>query len=140
MESPASLDADAIRDEKLKVLRSLRPIEPHQHPMVMVRGQYAAGAVAGATVAGYLADLGDGQAGRESRTETFVALKAEIRNWRWAGVPFYLRTGKRLPRKSSEVVVVFRAVPFSLFPREVSELAPNKLIIRLQRRRACSWR
>ena len=80
MESPASLDADAVRDEKLKVLRSLRPIEPHEHPMAMVRGQYAAGAVGGKSVPGYLSDLGDGDGEAESRTETFVALKAEVRN------------------------------------------------------------
>ena len=129
MESPASLNADAVRDEKLKVLRSLRPIEPHEHGAVMVRGQYAAGAVGGKAVPGYLTDLGENAA---SRTETFVALKAEVRNWRWAGVPFYLRTGKRLPRKVSEVVIQFRAVPFNLFPRDVAALEPNRLVIRLQ--------
>ena len=78
---------------------------------------------------GYLADLGGDAA---SSTETFVALKAEVRNWRWADVPFYLRTGKRLPQKVSEIVVQFRALPFSIFPAEAAELQPNRLVIRLQ--------
>ena len=129
MEPPTSLDADAVRDEKLKVLRSLKPIPPHEVGHVTVRGQYSQGAVDGKVVAGYLADLGPG---RSSRTETFVALKAEIQNWRWANVPFYLRSGKRLPQKVSEIVVQFRGSPFNVFQREASSLAPNKLIIRLQ--------
>ncbi len=127
MEPPVSLDADAVRDEKLKILRALRPIAPHETSQLTVRGQYTQGAIDGRGVPGYATELG-----RPSRTETFVALKTEIRSWRWAGVPFYLRTGKRLPRKVSEVVVQFRSVPFSLFPREAAELQPNKLIMRLQ--------
>ncbi len=129
MEPPTSLEADAVRDEKLKVLRSLKPIAPHEVAHVTVRGQYSQGAVDGKAVAGYLADLGEG---RSSRTETFVALKAEIQNWRWHNVPFYLRSGKRLPQKVSEIVVQFRSAPFSVFSRESANLAPNKLIIRLQ--------
>lgn len=129
MDVPTNLAADAVRDEKLKVLRSLRPIAPHEVPHVTVRGQYAHGAVDGKSVSGYLADLGTN---RSSRTETFVALKAEVQNWRWAGVPFYLRSGKRLPQKVSEIVVQFRTVPFSIFGRDAGELTPNKLIIRLQ--------
>ena len=129
MEPPTSLDADAVRDEKLKVLRSLKPIAPHEVATVTVRGQYSQGAVEGRAVPGYLADLGPG---RSSRTETFVALKAEIQNWRWANVPFYLRSGKRLPQKVSEIVVQFRAAPFNAFQREQSSMSPNKLIIRLQ--------
>ena len=129
MEPPGSLHADAVRDEKLKVLRALKPIAPHEIPLVTVRGQYAAGAMGGQPAPGYLADLGPD---RTSRTETFVALKAEIRSWRWAGVPFYLRTGKRLPRKVSEIVIQFRDVPFSIFPPESGELAPGRLIVRLQ--------
>ncbi|MBV8916317.1 MAG: glucose-6-phosphate dehydrogenase, partial [Acetobacteraceae bacterium] len=105
MEPPRSLEADAVRDEKLKVLRALRPIAPHEVGQFTVRGQYAHGAVDGKAVPGYLADLG---ANRASRTETFVALKAELQNWRWAGVPFYLRSGKRLPQKVSEIVIQFR--------------------------------
>jgi glucose-6-phosphate 1-dehydrogenase len=129
MEPPVSLDADRVRDEKLKVLRALRPMEPHEVSALTVRGQYAQGAIDGKPVPSYLTDLGNGD---QSKTETFVALKAEVRSWRWANVPFYLRTGKRLPEKVSEIVIQFRALPFSIFPSEVGELRPNRLIIRLQ--------
>jgi glucose-6-phosphate 1-dehydrogenase len=129
MDPPVSLEADRVRDEKLKVLRALRPIAQHEAGTMTVRGQYSAGAVDGKPVAGYLADLGTDQS---SHTETFVALKAEVRTWRWANVPFYLRTGKRLPQKVSEIVLQFRAHPFSIFPTDVGEVQPNRLIIRLQ--------
>ncbi len=129
MEPPVSLDADRVRDEKLKVLRALRPIAIHEIPSLTVRGQYAHGAIDGRPVQGYLKDLG---AGTSSATETFVALKAEIRTWRWANVPFYLRTGKRLPRKVSEIVIQFRGQPFSIFPADAAEWEPNRLVIRLQ--------
>ena len=129
MEPPLSLGADSVRDEKLKVLRALKPIAPHEVGHVTVRGQYSQGAVNGQAVPGYLADLGPG---RTSKTETFVALKAEIQSWRWANVPFYLRSGKRLPQKVSEIVVQFRSAPFSVFRHAAEELSPNKLIIRLQ--------
>lgn len=128
MESPLSLDANSVRDEKLKVLRALKPITAADVQALTVRGQYAAGAVAGQPVEGYLTDLGD----RTSRTETFVALKLEVSSWRWAGVPFYIRTGKRLPSKHSEIVVQFRASPFSIFPEEAFGREPNRLVIRLQ--------
>jgi len=128
MEPPISLGADAVRDEKLKVLRALRPIRPHEIAHQTVRGQYAAGFVDGTNVPGYAQDLG----GRHSDTETFLALKVEIASWRWAKVPFYLRTGKRLPQKVSEIVVQFRAVPFSIFPPDSTELLSNRLMIRLQ--------
>ncbi len=134
MEPPVSLDADAVRDEKLKVLRALRPIQPHEAAQLTVRGQYIQGAVNGQPVASYAADL-DGAAppnGEPSHTETFLALKAEVRTWRWANVPFYLRTGKRLPQKVSEIVIQYRALPFSIFPSDGMELQPNRLIIRLQ--------
>jgi glucose-6-phosphate 1-dehydrogenase len=127
MEPPVSLEADAVRDEKLKVLRGLRPIAPHEISAMSVRGQYAHGAIGGKTAPSYLSDLGS-----SSNTETFVALKAEVRSWRWAGVPFYLRSGKRMADKISEVVVQFRSVPYSIFPRETSDLEPNKLVMRLQ--------
>jgi glucose-6-phosphate 1-dehydrogenase len=129
MEPPVSLDADRVRDEKLKVLRALRPIQPHEMAALTVRGQYGSGAIDGRPVPGYLADLGDAAT---SVTETFVALKAEVRSWRWANVPFYLRTGKRLPQKVSEIVVQYRALPFSIFPTEIGPLDPNRLVIRLQ--------
>ncbi len=134
MEPPVSLDADAVRDEKLKVLRALKPIQPHEAASLTVRGQYIQGAVNGQPVASYLADLdGSGPVnGEASRTETFLAIKAEVRTWRWANVPFYLRTGKRLPQKVSEIVIQYRALPFSIFPADGLDFQPNRLIIRLQ--------
>ena len=129
MESPLSLDANSVRDEKLKILRALKPITHSDVQTVTVRGQYAAGAVDGKPVPSYQTDLGGDAA---SRTETFVALKLEVQSWRWAGVPFYVRTGKRLPSKHSEIVVQFRASPFSIFPEESFGREPNRLVIRLQ--------
>jgi glucose-6-phosphate 1-dehydrogenase len=128
MEPPASLQPDAVRDEKLKVLRSLRPIDESNASQLTVRGQYRAGAADGQGVPGYLEELGN----TASNTETFVALKAEIGNWRWAGVPFYLRTGKRLPSRVSEIVVTFRALPHSIFDPSSGPLLPNRLTLRLQ--------
>ena len=129
MEPPASGDADAMRDEKLKVLRALRPIAGEDVQAKTVRGQYRAGAAAGKPVPGYLEEAGV-PAG--STTETFVALKAEIDNWRWAGVPFYLRTGKRLQDRLSEIVVTFDDVPHSIFDASARNATPNKLTISLQ--------
>jgi glucose-6-phosphate 1-dehydrogenase len=123
MEPPARYEADTIRDEKLKVLRALRPIVAGE----WIRGQYAAGALNQAAVPGYASELGDA-----SKTETFIALRLGIENWRWAGVPFYLRTGKRLPEKVSEVVVQFKATPHLSLPPEAGNIASNRLIIRLQ--------
>ena len=128
MEPPASLDADAVRDEKLKVLRSLDPIDETNAATLTVRGQYRAGASNGASVPGYLEDCGD----PASTTETFVAIKAGISNWRWTGVPFYLRTGKRLSERVSEIVIVFRHVPHFLFKGVSGRLFDNRLTIRLQ--------
>ncbi|QIB34120.1 glucose-6-phosphate dehydrogenase [Ancylobacter pratisalsi] len=128
MEPPASLEADAVRDEKLKVLRALKPIDDHNMAAVTVRGQYRAGASAGGAVPGYLDELGSSH----SETETFVAVKAEVENWRWAGVPFYLRTGKRLASRVSEIVVGFRPVPHSVFGEGVGAIEQNRLVIRLQ--------
>ena len=129
MEPPASLDADAVRDEKLKVLRALKPLDAHEIAHATVRGQYVRGTTDGKSVPGYSDEL-EREGG--SSTETFVAIKAEIRNWRWGRVPFYLRTGKRLPQRVSEIVVQFRPIPFSAFPRDAGEIKPNQLIIRLQ--------
>jgi glucose-6-phosphate 1-dehydrogenase len=128
MEAPSSLHHDAVRDEKIKVLRALRPIAGDAVRGNTVRGQYTAGAINGRTVPGYLDELG----GAESSTETFVALKLEIDNWRWSNVPFYLRTGKRLNGKHSEIVVEFQDVPHSIFPEQKYNVAPNRLTIRLQ--------
>ncbi|MCJ8144352.1 glucose-6-phosphate dehydrogenase [Ancylobacter sp. A5.8] len=128
MEPPSSLDADAVRDEKLKVLRALKPVSENEVGAVTVRGQYRAGASAGGAVPGYLEELGSSR----SQTETFVAVKAEVANWRWAGVPFYLRTGKRLASRVSEIVVSFRPVPHSVFDENAGPIESNRLVIRLQ--------
>ncbi|MEF7616444.1 glucose-6-phosphate dehydrogenase [Aquincola sp. MAHUQ-54] len=126
MEPPASNDADAIRDEKLKVLRSLKPFTPDSVVRDVVRGQYRSGTVDGKTVPGYLEE---DKVPPGSRTETFVALRTEVQNWRWAGVPFYLRTGKRLAARDAQIVVNFRPVPHPIFP---GANVANKLVIKLQ--------
>jgi glucose-6-phosphate 1-dehydrogenase len=126
METPASLDPDSVRNEKVKVLRSLRPIEGRDIAKKTVRGQYGPGFAEGHAVPGYVDEAG----GHASQTETFVAIAAHIDNWRWAGVPFYLRTGKRLPLRRSEIVIQFRDVPHSIFPG--NDLLANRLTIRLQ--------
>ncbi|MCX5478763.1 glucose-6-phosphate dehydrogenase [Kaistia geumhonensis] len=128
MEPPNQFEADAMRDEKLKVLRSLKPITASDLEAVTVRGQYRAGASAGGPVPGYLQELGSD----DSVTETFVALKAEIENWRWSGVPFYIRTGKRLPARLSEIVVSFKSIPHSIFGSAAGQLVSNQLVMRLQ--------
>ena len=128
MEPPSSMDANAVRDEKLKVLRSLKRINGQEAPKWTVRGQYRAGASAGGAVKGYLDELGK----KDSTTETFVAVKAEIGNWRWAGVPFYIRTGKRLATRVSEIVIEFKPVPYNIFGESAGNVSPNALVIRLQ--------
>ena len=128
MEPPTSLTADAVRDEKLKVLRALKPIQGSDVNVKTVRGQYRAGAIDGSLVRSYADEIDGGG----SNTETFVVLKAEIEDWRWAGVPFYLRTGKRLPARASEIVIHFRPVRHSIFGEEAGGLAPNRLVVRLQ--------
>jgi glucose-6-phosphate 1-dehydrogenase len=127
MEPPNEFTADAVRDEKLKVLEALRPITDREVGEKTVRGQYARGSVDGAAAASYLDELG-----HDSNTETFVVVKAEVETWRWAGVPFYLRTGKRLPLRHSEIVVQFRPVPHLIFPAAARDVVPNRLVIRLQ--------
>ncbi|MDY0926604.1 MULTISPECIES: glucose-6-phosphate dehydrogenase [Pantoea] len=129
MSPPSDLSADAIRDEKVKVLRSLRRIDQTNVRDKTVRGQYTAGFVQGKKVPGYLEEEG---ANKQSATESFVAIRVDIDNWRWAGVPFYLRTGKRLPTKCSEVVVYFKNPEMNLFKDSYAELPQNKLTIRLQ--------
>jgi glucose-6-phosphate 1-dehydrogenase len=123
MEPPANLDATAIRDEKVKVLRALRPVTEGD----VVTGQYTDGAIKGAGVSGYDADLG-----KPSDTETFVAIKAYVDNWRWQGVPFFLRTGKRLPERRSEIVIQYKPVPHNAFRDRGGRLEANTLVIRLQ--------
>jgi glucose-6-phosphate 1-dehydrogenase len=126
MEPPSSGDADAIRDEKLKVLRSLKPFDSHSVARDVVRGQYRSGNIEGQAVKGYQEE---DKVPPGSSTETFVAVRCEIQNWRWAGVPFYLRTGKRLAQRQSEIVVNFKPTPHTIFP---GHHAPNRLVIKLQ--------
>ena len=129
MEPPASLQADSIRSEKLKVLKALRPITQDNVAEKAVRGQYGAGFMEGRAVPGYLEEEGGNP---HSATETFVAIRADIDNWRWAGVPFYLRTGKRMTTKRTEVLIYFKQQPHNIFRESYRHLPPNKLIIRLQ--------
>ncbi|MBP6121261.1 MULTISPECIES: glucose-6-phosphate dehydrogenase [Providencia] len=129
MSPPADLTTDRIRDEKVKVLRSLRRIDHTNVREKAVRGQYTAGFVQGKKVPGYLEEEG---ANKQSMTESFVALRVDIDDWRWAGVPFYLRTGKRLPAKCSEVVVYFKKPALNIFSESYQDLPQNKLTIRLQ--------
>ena len=128
MEVPSSLSAESLRDEKLKVLRALKPITEDNVEHLTVRGQYRAGASAGGPVKGYLDELEGGV----SDTETFVAIKAEIGNWRWAGVPFYIRTGKRLAARVSEIVITFKPIPHNIVDHAAGRVSANQLIIRLQ--------
>jgi glucose-6-phosphate 1-dehydrogenase len=129
MDPPADLSADSIRDEKVKVLKALAPITAEGLTTQVVRGQYIAGYAEGKPVPGYLEEE---NSNTQSDTETFVALRADIRNWRWAGVPFYLRTGKRMPQKLSQIVIHFKEPPHYIFAPEQRLQIGNKLIIRLQ--------
>jgi glucose-6-phosphate 1-dehydrogenase len=129
MEPPITMDADNVRDEKLKVLRSLEPFTPESVLSHTVRGQYRGGEVDGERVAGYLDEPGVGDG---SLTETFVALKAQINNWRWSGVPFYLRTGKRMHTQVGEVVIDFYSLPHDIYPSSGGASSTNRLYIRLQ--------
>ena len=123
MEPPTSFDATSVRDEKVKVLRALRDVGRDE----AVTGQYRAGAVNGKAVPGY-----DEELGKDSDTETFVAIKAHVDNWRWKGVPFYMRTGKRLPERVTEIVVQFRCIPHSIFEGRGATTQPNRLVIGIQ--------
>lgn len=129
MEPPVNANPDAIRDEKVKVLRALHKFTPDEVSKKTVRGQYRAGAVDGQPVIGYQAEPGVPQA---SRTETFVAIRAEIDNWRWAGVPFYLRTGKRMATRSAEITINFKPIPYSIFGQSQGPMRSNRLVISLQ--------
>jgi glucose-6-phosphate 1-dehydrogenase len=128
MEPPISLNADDVRDEKLKVLRSLRKMDLADIKRDTVRGQYTAGASEGAAVKGYLEE---DNVPADSRTETFVALRAHINNARWANVPFFLRTGKRMQHRESQIIIEFADQPFSIFGNSAQH-EPNRLIITLQ--------
>src|SRR5258705_2327412 len=127
VEPPASFDATAVRNEKLKVLQSIRPYNLEMVAQSVVRGQYAPGSVNGAKVAGYRDEPG---VNPNSRTETFVAMRVLIDNWRWAGVPFYLRTGKRLAKRTTEIMIQFRCAPHIVFRER--EVEPNRLVLNIQ--------
>lgn len=141
MEPPSIIEPDQVRDEKLKVLKSLRPLNEQSIVEQVVRGQYANGVIDGRTLCGYNQENGaqqegsanpEGEANRDSSTETFVALKLNIDNLRWAGVPFYLRTGKRMPRRTCQIVVQFKPIAHSIFNRTSTHLNNNRLVITLQ--------
>lgn len=129
MEPPSSLDADAIRNEILKVFQSLQPIREEDVPSQVIRGQYTGSLIRGECVTGYRYEKG---VDINSRTETYVAIKFFINNWRWGGVPFYMRTGKRLPTRVTEIVVHFKPTPHHLFQRDAGKASANQLIIRIQ--------
>ena len=130
MEPPSAFDDRSVRDEKVKVLRALRQIAPEEVGELTVRGQYGQGFIGGERVVGYRDEPG---VAPNSQTETYVALKCFIDNWRWEGTPFYIRTGKRLPKRSTEIAIRFRVAPHRIFTREASEgLDANELVIRIQ--------
>ncbi len=134
MEPPSSFEADAVRDEKVKVLKSIRPMSPEEVLRRTVRGQYGPGEVGGRAVSGYRSEP---KVSPTSTTETYGALKLDVENWRWAGVPFYLRSGKRLARRVTEIVIQFRRPPLLLFEEAVPETArdeiePNRLVMHIQ--------
>jgi glucose-6-phosphate 1-dehydrogenase len=129
MEPPVNLEAKSIHNEKIKVLKALRPITVENVAEKTIRGQYTAGFLNGSAVPGYLNEEG---ANKQSTTESFVSLRVDIDNWRWANVPFYLRTGKRLSYKRTEIVVYFKQLPHNIFKDSFESLPPNKLTIHLQ--------
>ncbi|MDP3768476.1 MAG: glucose-6-phosphate dehydrogenase, partial [Dehalococcoidia bacterium] len=129
MEAPVTFDAAPVRDEKNKVLRATRPIDPAMVDEIAVRGQYGPGFAEGRQVPGYRQEK---SVGPQSRTETYAALRLLVDNWRWAGVPFYLRTGKRLPKRVSEIAIQFRRTPHMIFRRASAGADPNMLVIRIQ--------
>lgn len=130
MEPPISFEADHIRDEKVKLLRSIRPFKPDELNNFIVRGQYGPGSIDGGQIAGYLDEPGVNPG---SGTETFVAARLFIDNWRWKGVPFYLRTGKRLARKDTEIAITFKQVPHSMFiSAGLDEIPSNILVLQIQ--------
>ncbi|MEK6328082.1 MAG: glucose-6-phosphate dehydrogenase [Actinomycetota bacterium] len=130
MEAPVRFDADTIRDEKVKLLSSVRRYRPEDVPDYVVRGQYAAGWVGGEEVPAYMDEEG---VAADSRTDTYVAMRVEIDNWRWAGTPFYARTGKRLPRRVTEIAIRFRPAPHLPFANaEIGDVEPNEMVLSVQ--------
>ena len=129
MEPPTDLAADSVRDEKVKVIRSLRPLVGEDVATHVVRGQYSAGAINGKNVVGYREE---DRVSPTSMTETYVAMKILIDNWRWEGVPFYVRVGKRLPKAGTEIAITFKRAPAVLFNNVIGEPSENVLVIRIQ--------
>ena len=129
MEPPVTFDAAPVRDEKHKVMEAIRPIDPAKVDEIAVRGHYTSGFINGRPVPGYREEKG---VSPTSRTETSVALKLYVDNWRWAGVPFFIRTGKRLPKRASEIVIRFHRTPHMIFRRSPAGVEPNTLVIRIQ--------
>jgi glucose-6-phosphate 1-dehydrogenase len=130
MEPPVALDANAVRDEKVKVLRAVDPLSPEAVKRQVVRGQYRPGWVGGQEVSSYRAEEG---VAPNSNTETFAALELVVDNWRWAGIPFYLRTGKRLPKRETEIAITFKRAPLALFQHlDPDSMDPNVLTMRIQ--------
>jgi glucose-6-phosphate 1-dehydrogenase len=130
MEPPISFHADAVRDEQVKLLKSIQPLSPEDVLHAAVRGQYGPGLIKGQKEPGYRQEE---RVSPNSNTDTYVALRLYIDNWRWARVPFYVRTGKRMPKRVTEIVIQFKAAPFMLFTRtSVSQLTPNRLFVRIQ--------
>ena len=129
METPSAIEADAVRDEKLKVVKSIRPITPSQVNDFVIRGQYGLGSSGGKPAPGYRQEA---SVSPTSHTETYVAFKYFIDNWRWAGVPFYLRSGKRLPKRVTEIAIQFKQAPLQLFGKSAEAMEPNLLALRIQ--------
>jgi glucose-6-phosphate 1-dehydrogenase len=138
MEPPSSFAAETVRDEKAKVLRAIHPISPEEVLHHAVRGQYGPGMVGGDQVPGYREEP---NVSSESKTDTFAALRVEIDSWRWAGVPFYIRTGKRLAKRLTEITIQFKQVPLSLFRDSVRDgMCPNLLVLHIQPKEGISLR
>jgi len=138
MEPPISFEADSVRDEQAKILRAIQPMTAEEVLKRTVRGQYGAGTVKGKRVPGYRAET---RVAPDSRTETFVALKIPIDNWRWSDVPFYVRTGKYLPRRLTEISIQFKKAPFVLFRKTpVHQLTTNRLVLHLHPNEGISLR
>jgi glucose-6-phosphate 1-dehydrogenase len=129
MEPPVNLGSEAVRDEKIKAMEAARAFTPERVRAECVRGQYGAGSIAGQTVPGYRQET---DVAPDSTTETFAMLTMYFDNWRWAGVPFYLRSGKRLPKRVTEIAIQFKAAPLPLFGEAMEQMTPNQLIIRIQ--------
>jgi len=129
MEPPTSFHADAVRDERVKVLKAIRTWKPEDVLGRAVRGQYGPGEVQGQPVPGYRSEA---KVNPNSNTETYAALRLQVENWRWAGVPFYLRSGKRLPRRDTEIMIQFRRPPLLLFDESEEQVDPNRLVLHIQ--------